>query len=121
MNQLKNIAHTFDVDKGDVGVTIRKGSKWYDYPEGNRMELRVCPAAHDGVCNSLCVKAGIGRKIGGWKGRLIDLPPNLLAIEHNKEARDIEKLKLMLSAGYGSVKDDDVVTALIYVREETEE
>ena len=118
MQQLRNITHGFDVAKGDVGVTIRKGSKWYEHPDSNRMELRICPAAHDGICNSLCKNAGIGRKIGGWKGRLIDLPPNLLAIEHNEEARDYEKLKLMLAAGYGSVKDDDVVTALIYVREE---
>ncbi len=117
MNQLKNIAHDFDVVKGDVGVTIRKGGKWWDTADETRVELRVCSAGHDGTCNSLCKNAGIGRKIGAWKGRFIDLPPSLIAIEHNKKARDIEKLKLMLETGYGSINDDDVVTAFIYVRE----
>jgi hypothetical protein len=118
MEQLRNINHGFDIEKGDVGVTVRKGSKWYDFSTGKEFELRVCPAGHDGECNSLCEKVGHGKKIGGWRGALAQLPKNLLSIEHNIEARDYEKLVLMLEKGYGSISPSDTVTAMIYVRVE---
>jgi len=117
MEQLKNIDYAFDIDVGDAGVTVRKGSKWFDYSTGSRFEMRVCPKGHDGTCNSLCNQTGIGRKIGAWKGPLMDLPANLLSIEHNKKARNMETLREMLEMGYGSIDPHDVVTAMIYIRE----
>lgn len=116
MKQLKNIAHTFDVELGGVGVTVRKGTKWYDMPLNTELELRVCPKGHDGECNSLCEKAGEARIIGRWKGSLMNLPHALLSIEHNRDARDMEALKQMLKTGYGSINKHDPVTALIYER-----
>jgi len=118
MRQLKNINHTFDTPLGDVGCTIRKGSKWYDESIGNEVELRNCPKGHDGDCNSLCHHAGTGKIIGHWKGPLINLPPTLLAMEHNVQARDPEKLREMLERGYGKICNEDIVTALIYIRTE---
>lgn len=117
MKQLKNIDHSFDVSLGDVGCTVRKGSKWYDWANvGHEMELRVCPKGHDGECNSLCHNAGVGKVIGWWKGELCALPPALLAMEHSIKARDKEVLRSMLEAGYGGICDADTVTALIYIR-----
>jgi len=118
MEQLRNVNHGFDIDKGDVGVTVRKGSKWYDYRDNDKFELRVCPAGHNGVCNSLCKKVGVGRKIGAWRGTFANLPKNLLKIEHNRKARDKETLRSMLEIAYGSIAPNDTVTALIYVRDE---
>jgi hypothetical protein len=116
---MRNINHTFDVEKGDIGVTIRKGGKWYEkLGIGTEFELRVCPGPHDGVCNSLCKKVGTGETRGLWKGRLLNLPPSLLSIEHNTQARNIEVLKEMLEIGYGSISDQDIVTAVIYLRKE---
>ena len=114
--QLKNINHTFDVGVGDVGVTIRKGSKWYDVRECDEFELRICPKAHDGVCNSLCKLVGLGKKIGNWKGTLKELPNALLKIEHNKKCRNREVLRQMLEVAYKDVGNDTIVTALIYIR-----
>ncbi|KKM22253.1 hypothetical protein LCGC14_1627260 [marine sediment metagenome] len=121
MEQLKNIDHTFDTALGDVGCTIRKGSKWYEESISNELELRNCPRRHDGVCNSLCHHAGTGKVIGRWKGSLLNLPPALLAMEHNIQARDPEKLRVFLEQGYGKICNEDTVTALIYIRTEKKE
>lgn len=116
MEQLKNINHSFDVKLGDVGVTIRKGTKWYDKGLGTKMELRVCPKGHDGICNSLCTNAGMGEIIGRWKGAFANVPDALMSIEHNIECRNKDKCREMMERGYGSLSPHDTVTALIYLR-----
>lgn len=116
MRVLKNIDHTFDVVDGDVGCTIRKGTKWTEMSVGEMFELSNCSKAHIGDCSSDCSNEGLGICIGYWYGELKNLPPALLSIEHNKSARNIYTLKKMLRAGYGEINGSDVFTALIYKR-----
>ena len=116
--QLKNIKHGFDVNRGDVGVTVRKGTKWSGYREGTMLDLWECEEGHPGDCATYgkCLYRGSAKILGSWVGRLVELPPSLLAMEHNIEARDMSVLKMMLILGYGQISDDDIVTALIYER-----
>ena len=116
MKDLKNINHTFDVAVGDVGCTIRKGDKWSKEPVGEGIMLWNCSKGHDGKCLAGCKCEGTGVIVGSWTGKFGELPPSLVAIEHNRDARDMEVLREMMKAGYGEINDSDLVTALIYYR-----
>ena len=118
MYQLKNVRHNFDVNVGDVGVTVRKGVKWSKTKHGDKLELWVCNQSHYGMCNESlgCHKVGEGMVLGYWVGPYGKLPPALLSIEHNITLRDKQQLTAILKKVYGSIKNDDIVTALIYLR-----
>ena len=116
MLYLKNVNHTFDLLVGDVGCTIRKGSKWAKVPIGETLELMNCNQPHQGTCGEDCKREGTGKAIGSWLGKFQELPRNLLQIEHNIAARDIVTLKEMLEVGYGSIAEDDIIIALVYQR-----
>jgi rubredoxin len=117
MKDLKNIDHTFDVEVGDVGCTIRKGTKWSEVPPDEHLTLWNCPHPHSGDCDPFeCKHEGSGNVVGFWLGEFGKLPPSLVAIEHNKSARDMDVLREMMKVGYGKINDDDIVTALIYER-----
>ena len=116
MIALKNVNHTFDVEVGDVGCTIRKGPKWSEVPIGEPLCLMYCLRPHQGACDESCEHRGGGRVVGSWLGKLKDLPSTLLKMEHNRQARNKEVLISMLRAGYGRISDDDIITALVYFR-----
>ena len=117
MKRLMNIRHSFDLEVGDVGVTIRKGEKWSKVAVGTELELWNCVKGHKESCGEVgCKCEGKGKIVGSWVGELGKLPSSLLAIEHNKTAQNKETLKAMLLVGYGQVSDYDIITALIYER-----
>jgi hypothetical protein len=116
MQVLRNIDHAFDVELGDVGCTVRKGTKWAEVPSGELLELMNCPTAHPDECHAGCYYEGLGEKIGHWVGPLKGLPKSLVAIEHNVKARNIVMLREMLETAYGELNDDDIYTALLYIR-----
>jgi len=117
---LKNIGHTFDVEKNEIGVTIRKGTKWAEQSAvGESIELWNCEKNHVGLCEEMgCEYCGSGVIVGWHVCHLKYLPVSLLKLEHNKEARNMKVLKEMLETGYGSISDSNTVTALIYLRTE---
>ena len=120
MKILKNIDHSFDVAVNDVGCTIRKGVKW-TVPLGTELLLMNCSEGHKGSCGKNCTCEGTGKVIGYWYGDLDDLPPHLLAIEHNYKLRDMGELFKMLRHAYPLISMTDTVTALVYLRTEKPE
>lgn len=117
MKRLMNIRHTFDLEVGNVGVTIRKGEKWSKIPIGTLLELMNCTQGHKNTCEENgCSCEGYGKVLGHWVGEFQKLPLNLLSIEHNNKAKDMTILKEMMKIGYGSIEDTDIITALIYER-----
>lgn len=115
---LQNIDHGFDVERGEIGVTIRKGTKWAHVPRDAELVLFNCGEAHSGECTpATCRYCGEGVKRGHWVGKMKHLPKSLLALEHNTEARDLEVLNRMMRTAYGDdFGPETVVTALIYER-----
>ena len=124
MKRLMNIQHSFDLKVGDVGCTIRRGSKWSKVPVGTELELWNCPKAHPGECTEqplpglqvACKCEGKGKILGSWMGKFIRLPDNLLSIEHNNQCKDFDALTDMMVRAYPDIKLGDIVTALIYER-----
>lgn len=116
--ELRNIKHTFDTSVGDVGVTIRLGTKWADEtPRGTTLLLYNCDEAHIDACDVHgCEFCGTGAKIGHWTGMLKELPASLLVMEHNEQARTMEGLMSLLNIAYPGIMVTDHITALIYQR-----
>lgn len=112
MLRLKNIDHDFDVDVGEIAVTIRNGLKWSERLNiGNTIELVFQKYKGDNG-----VKVGEGRILGFWNGRFNTLPKSLIMLEHNRNARNEIILEKMLKTIYPDFKNDNYVTALIYIR-----
>lgn len=118
MRQLRNLRHGFDVPVGHIGVTVRKGTKWAEVEIGEELELWICQREHYGRCRPHlgCKLVGTGQVLGYWIGKLKDIPRGLLAIEHNMAARDYNTLMAQLKQAYGKITDEDIITALIYLR-----
>ena len=116
--QLKNIQHDFDTPAGDVGVTVRLGTKWSHQLPDTVMDLWECPQGHKGDCvEPQCQWRGTARILGSWVGPFDQLPPALLSIEHNNDCRTVDGLAESMLRGYGDkFSAESVVTALIYVR-----
>lgn len=76
MIQLQNINHSFDVEVDEVGVTIRKGTKWSVYNIGTEIELWNCSTFHKNNCSIRkgCKYEGKGKIIGYWVGLFDYLP-----------------------------------------------
>lgn len=117
---LKNIQHDFEVEIGDVGVTVRKGSKWADSVDMGLtdVELINCGEPHTGDCTQEkgCVYCGTAQLLGYWYGSLENIPKGLLALEHEKASRTYEGLLYSLKRAYGEFDEKDFFTALIYLR-----
>lgn len=130
--QLKNVRHDFTVELNEIAVTVRLGDKWYNaYRDAFQqkgaliVDLWQCPGPHLGDCvaptemNDVahCVYRGTGEVIGAWRGRLIDIPQNLLWLEHEPASQEWRGLFKSLLRGYGDqVTPFSPVTALIYQR-----
>ena len=115
---LQNVNHTFDVEVGETGFTVRKGRKWYDKCRtGDIVELWECKRNHRGNCkHEFCRFSGEGEITHITLERLKNLSPELLMFEHNRDCRDYEKLKNTLIKVYGTFDDDEIVTLLFYKR-----
>lgn len=118
--QLKNVNHGFDLEVGDVGCTIRHGYRWSNYVTGTPIELWNCKEQHHGLCTEeTCTRCGTGVIIGSWCGKLKELPPSLLAMEHTNDLKDYDALFTMLKKVYDDfTSEKEPVTALIYLRTE---
>ena len=126
MFELKNVQHGFDLEVGDIGVTVRKGVLWAKRARlRDFVQLWECPEPHGESCAVLrgtgkqCVLHGAGQMLGCWIGLLDALPPQLLALEHEIESRTMMGLMSSLERAYGKATVDDDKqewTALIYVR-----
>ena len=108
---LKNLDHSFDLRLGEVGVTVRAGTKW-QIDVGTKFKL-----VEQYTDNSMEFRVGYGKAIGWWSGKFNDVPQPLLSMEHNVAARDRWVLFNMMQAGYGDdFSGKSIVTALIYER-----
>jgi len=115
--QLQNVRHSFDLAENEIGVTIRKGTKWAEVTIGQTFDLWVCQEGHAGLCREHgCEYQGTGVKIGWWTGPLNKLPFGLIELEHNRMARDPQVLMRLMTQAYPGFRAKDIVTALIYLR-----
>jgi len=116
--QLKNITHSFDVNVGEVGFTVRKGRKWFETSKvGDILDLWNCQMAHLGKCTDKhCSFCGQAEVVYITLENFKYLTPELLMFEHNKDARDYDILKKQLIRAYGKFDDNDIVTLLFYKR-----
>lgn len=111
MKQLKNLDHSFDLNVSEIGVTIRMGDKWR-LPKGEVFLL--VEQYSDGSRDRM---AGSGVAVDSWCGAFEEIPDSLVALEHNKSARDKTVLFGMMKAGYGEQFDEtSIVTAFTYRR-----
>ena len=113
MKQLKNIAHSFDLEIGETGFTVRKGRKAYEKCKlGEIIELwEYSSKNYDDA--KYC---GTGEIIHATILRFREISDDLLEFQHNKKCRDREYLKKLLKLFYGSMKNVDIVTLLFYKR-----
>jgi len=103
--QLKNIAHTFDVNVGEVGFTVRKGRKWYETCKlGDNINLWNCQRAHQGACiDEHCAFCGTAEVVYVSVERFKNLSPELLMFQHNKNCRTYDALKQQLIKAYKKI------------------
>lgn len=116
MKQLKNINHSFDLKLNQIGTTFRKGNKWHTIK--GMVELWNCREPHHGKCtkDKGCRYEGIGNIIGSWNGKFVDVPSNLIDIEHNNNCQNAMTLIKTLHQAYGNFSIEDIFTVLIYER-----
>lgn len=110
MKKIENLNHTFDLEVGEIGVTIRKGIKWYLHSNlSDRVEL---VENFNGVRKTV----GLGKIIGYWIGEYHNIPEPLVRMEHNKKARSRKVLHKMMVKAYGKIENTDYVIAVLYIR-----
>ena len=114
--QLKNVQHPFTAP-GNVATTVRLSERYKHMPVGQEFELWECAQGHPGGCPEPgCQYHGRGVLVGRWEGPLKNIPPSLLSIEHEPEARELEGLLASLRRGYGAVDPEGWCWVLIYYR-----
>lgn len=105
---MMHMLHSLDCDIGDIGVTVRKGEKWFG-TIGVPVQLCVCVPEH-----RIEGKAVI---IDNWYGIFRDIPGRFLEKEHEEESRMYSGLLNSMRRAYGEdFNEDEEVTVVVYNR-----
>ncbi len=110
---LYNVEHDFDVEVGEVGVTLRRGDKWFKVPAGTQLLLIRRDGSGDSAQEGV---QGTGEVVGHWYGRLMDLPARVIEKEHEPSSRLYTGLLASLRRAYGEIAEQEMFTALVYRR-----
>lgn len=103
-----HMLHTLDTNVGELGVTIRRGLKWYN--DDNEF-LELC------VCVPKCEIKGVGKVEFREKFLFKDIPARYLEYEHESRSRLYSGCLESMKKAYGeNFTEDTEVTVLGYTR-----
>ena len=104
--------HPIDTEVGQLGVTVRLGSKWADLvTHADQLELCVC--TEDGMH----IVVGHGTVEEVWCSPFYQIPARVIELEHEESSRVYSGLIHSMSRAYGSKFDEEsTVTVLTYLR-----
>lgn len=105
--------HRIDTKVGEIGVTVRDGSKWYNIvAPGDKIEL--CECTEDREVHSI---VGHGEVIQLYMGKFSNVPAKYIEFEHEKTSRIYSGLLKSMRKAYGEDWfEDSLVTVLFYKR-----
>ena len=121
MQTLDNL-HTIDIQLGEVGTTVRLGSKWAArLSVGEKFRLQESLFREHGADGSPILEStivGAGQVTKMWQGKFEDIPFWVIEAEHDESSRSYEGLRESMERAYGEDKFNVAshVTALSYIR-----
>lgn len=122
-----HMLHSLDCAPGEVGSTVRLGTKWLDkVADAPFLVLCVCSdRCLDSVCYNNpegrtcenCSREGTGEVLEVWSGKFFDIPARLIEMEHEVRSRLYSGLKASMTKAYQSdFNEDSLVTVVTYER-----
>lgn len=109
--------HPFDTKPGDLGVTVRRGSKWHDivdeYGIGTTCEL-VQTTTED---REHGITVGHGSLLSAQVMKFKDIPASFIQYEHEESSRLYDGLLASMRRAYGvGFAQTDEVSVVVYRR-----
>jgi hypothetical protein len=105
-----HMLHSLDCEVGEVGTTVRRGTKWNDAVD-QEVELCAC-----GLGDQHAVK-GHASVFSAWTGSFSNVPARLIEREHEARSRRYPGLLVSMRKAYGEdFSESETVTVLSYKR-----
>jgi hypothetical protein len=119
-NRVLHSLHKVEVEPGEVGSTVRNGSKWANAVPGTKLDLCECASpcpAEDHVEERDCIIVGLGEVTDQWFGHFDEVPARLIEHEHEVRSRQYSGLLASMQKAYGdSFEEENFVTVIVYKR-----